>query len=125
MQPILPKTVPSARRVPLGNLLTRFVTGAALLALVGPAVHWLSLIDPSPARMTVNFHTAFSVIAAIVFLPLTEPVATLCRRLLPERPVTHDPGKPRHLDPNVLDTPAEALGCALRFTLLHVPSYDL
>ena len=28
-----------------------------------------------------------------------------------------DPGKPRHLDPNVLDSPAEALGCALRETL--------
>ena len=28
-----------------------------------------------------------------------------------------DPGKPRHLDPNVLDTPAEALACALRETL--------
>ena len=27
------------------------------------------------------------------------------------------PGKPRHLDPNVLDSPAEALGCALRETL--------
>lgn len=108
---------PAARRVPLGNLITRLVTGAALLAVIGPAVHWLSIVDPSPARLTVNFHTAFSVIAAIVFLPLTDPVAALCRRLLPDKPVADDPGKPRHLDPNVLDTPAEALGCALRETL--------
>jgi len=68
----------AARRVPLGNLITRLVTGVALLAVIGPAVHWLSFIDPSPARLTVNFHTAFSVIAAIVFLPLTEPLANLC-----------------------------------------------
>jgi phosphate:Na+ symporter len=107
----------AARRVPLGNLITRLVTGVALLAVIGPAVHWLSFIDPSPARLTVNFHTAFSVIAAIVFLPLTEPLANLCRRLLPDKPVVDDPGKPRHLDPDVLDSPAEALGCALRETL--------
>jgi hypothetical protein len=37
--------------------------------------------------------------------------------VLPAKPVTDDPGKPRHLDPNVLDSPTEALGCALRETL--------
>ena len=55
--------------------------------------------------------------AALVFLPLVDLVAALCRRLLPDRPVADDPGKPRHLDPNVLDTPSEALGCAMRETL--------
>jgi len=52
-----------------------------------------------------------------VFLPLIDPMARLCRRLLPDRPVTEDPAKPRHLDPQVLDTPAEALACAMRETL--------
>jgi phosphate:Na+ symporter len=75
------------------------------------------MIDPAPGRLLVNFHTAFSVVAAIVFLPLIDPVAAFCRRLVPDRPQTDDPGKPRNLDPNVLDTPAEALGCALRETL--------
>ena len=41
----------------------------------------------------------------------------LIRRLLPDRPVSDEPGRPRHLDPNVLDSPAEALACALRETL--------
>src|SRR5258705_155528 len=36
----------AARRVPLGNLIPRLVTGGALLAVIGPAVHWLSFIDP-------------------------------------------------------------------------------
>jgi len=84
----------AARRVPLGNLITRLVTGVALLAVIGPAVHWLSFIDPLPARLTVNFHTAFSVIAAIVFLPLTEPLANLCRRLLPTSPWSTTPASP-------------------------------
>jgi phosphate:Na+ symporter len=106
-----------ARRVPLGNLITRAVIGAAVLPFLVPIHHWLAYIDPAPARLLVNFHTAFSVVAAIVFLPLIEPLATLCHRLVPSRPQADDPGKARHLDPNVLDTPTEALACSARETL--------
>jgi phosphate:Na+ symporter len=106
-----------ARRVPLGNLITRAVVGVALLPFLEPILHWLTIVDAAPARVAVNFHTAFSLVAAIVFLPLTGPLAALCRRLLPSRPQADDPGRPRHLDPNVLDTPAEALACAMRETL--------
>lgn len=106
-----------ARRLPLGNLITRVAVGVALLPFLGQLHQWLMFVDPAPGRLLVNFHTAFSVIAAIVFLPLIDPMAALCRRLVPDRQQTDDPGKPRSLDPNVLDTPAEALGCAMRETL--------
>lgn len=106
-----------ARRVPLANLMTRAIVGMALLPFLGPAVEWLSMIDASAARLPVNFHTFFNVAAALVFLPLVDVIAWACRRLLPAKAVVDDPGKPRHLDPNVLDSPTEALGCALRETL--------
>lgn len=107
----------AARRVPLANLMTRAIVGAALLPFLGPLVDWLTLIDGSATRMPVNFHTGFNAVASLVFLPLVDVVAWGCRKLLPDKPVADDPGKPRHLDPNVLDSPAEALGCALRETL--------
>lgn len=106
-----------ARRVPLANLLTRAAVGVALLPFLGPVVGWLTLIDPSVTRLPVNFHTGFNVVASLVFLPLVDAVAWACARLLPDRPVTDDPGRPKHLDPNVLDSPTEALACALRETL--------
>ena len=106
-----------ARRVPLANLMTRAIVGIALLPFLGPIVEGLSMIDASATRLPVNFHTAYNIAASLVFLPLVDVVAWACRRLLPAKPVVDDPGKPRHLDPNVLDTPAEALGCALRETL--------
>lgn len=106
-----------ARRVPLANLLTRAIVGVALLPFLGPIVHFLSMIDPSATRLPVNFHTGFNVVASMVFLPLVDVVAWACRKLLPDKPVADDPGKPRHLDPNVLDSPTEALACALRETL--------
>lgn len=106
-----------ARRVPLANLITRGIVGMALLPFLGPVLQAMTWLDPSAARLAVNFHTAFNIATAILFLPLIDVVAWACRRLLPDRPVTDDPGRPRHLDPNVLDSPAEALGCALRETL--------
>ncbi|MBM3647930.1 MAG: Na/Pi cotransporter family protein, partial [Alphaproteobacteria bacterium] len=93
---------PAARRVPLANLMIRTAVGVALLPFIGQAAGWLAAIDPSIGRLPVNFHTAFSVVAAVVFLPLVDVVAWACRRLLPDRPMADDPGKPRHLDPNVL-----------------------
>jgi phosphate:Na+ symporter len=106
-----------ARRVPLANLMTRAIVGIALLPFLGPIVEGLSMIDASATRLPVNFHTAYNIAASLIFLPLVDVVAWACRRLLPAKPVVDDPGKPRHLDPNVLDSPAEALGCALRETL--------
>lgn len=106
-----------ARRVPLANLITRGIVGLAILPFLGPALQAMSWIDPSATRLAVNFHTAFNFAAAIFFLPLIDVIAWVCRRLLPDKPIPDDPGKPRHLDPNVLDSPAEALGCALRETL--------
>jgi phosphate:Na+ symporter len=106
-----------ARRVPLANLMTRAIVGVALLPFLGPIVEGLSMIDASATRLPVNFHTLYNVAASLIFLPLVDVVAWACRRLLPDKPVIDDPGKPRHLDPNVLDSPTEALGCALRETL--------
>jgi phosphate:Na+ symporter len=106
-----------ARRVPLANLITRGIVGLAILPFLGPVLQAMNWIDPSATRLAVNFHTAFNFAAAIFFLPLIDVVAWVCRRLLPDKPVADDPGKPRHLDPNVLDSPTEALGCALRETL--------
>jgi phosphate:Na+ symporter len=91
--------------------------GIALLPFLGPIVEGLSMIDASATRLPVNFHSAYNIAASLDFLPLVDVVAWACRRLLPAKPVVDDPGKPRHLDPNVLDSPAEALGCALRETL--------
>jgi phosphate:Na+ symporter len=108
----------AARRVVLGNLIIR--AGCVVLAL--PFVSLLALtiakLSPEPARLAINFHLAFNLALALVALPLLGLLAQLVTRLLPE-PVSNvaDRRTPRHLDPSVLDTPSEALACALRETL--------
>jgi phosphate:Na+ symporter len=109
--------VPAARRVPLGNLLMRLTVAAATLPLADHAVTILSIVTPDPARLTINAHTAFNLVLAIVFLPLVPLVARLCARLLPDKAAIEDTGQPRYLDAQLLEHPAEALAAAARETL--------
>ncbi len=108
----------AARRVVLGNLILR--AGCVVLALpfVGLLAVTIAKLSPEPARLAVNFHLAFNLALALVALPLLGLLAQLVTRLLPE-PVSNvaDRRTPRHLDPSVLDTPSEALACAMRETL--------
>ncbi len=107
----------AARRVALGNLVAR--TAMALIAL--PFVAYLpSLVAWTadlPARQVLNFHTAFNLAVALVFLPLLDPLAKLATTFLPAPAVAPDKTTPQHLDPTVLDNPTEALACAMRETL--------
>lgn len=108
---------PAARRVPLGNLLMRLVGAVAVLALIEPAQRWLGRVEADPARFVVNAHLAFNLAVALVFLPLVGAVAALTKRLKPDDKVSEDPGRPRYLDPAILDTPSLALAAAARETL--------
>ncbi|MCP8940809.1 Na/Pi cotransporter family protein [Alsobacter sp. SYSU M60028] len=107
---------PAARRVPLGNLLMRFAVALPLLAVLGPLEQLVSeWAFFSPGRLVVVAHTAFNVLVALLFLPFTGLVARLCERMIPDAPA--DGSAPRHLDPNLLGSPSEALACAMREAL--------
>jgi phosphate:Na+ symporter len=108
---------PAARRVPLGNFAMRLALALPLLFLLPAAASLLAGLEADPGRLTINFHSGFNVLVALVFLPAIGFVAALAQRALPDAPEAADPRKPRHLDESVLDTPSEALACAMRETL--------
>jgi phosphate:Na+ symporter len=105
---------PVARRVPLGNLLFRLSGVAVALPLLAHLPAWLSWLGAEPKSMVVNFHLAFNVALAAIFLPFTAGVARLVERWLPAQPGESLPGTPRHLDATALGTPALAIGNAAR-----------
>lgn len=113
----LAHAAPAGRRVAIGNLLMRATVALPFLFLVHPAADLLGRLEADPARMVVNFHTAFNLIAALALFPCARLFATLTTRLLPDKPLVEDDTKPRYLDADVLDTPSEALACAMRETL--------
>lgn len=108
------KSDAATRRVPLGNLLFKAVGALLVLPLLPWVLDGLSHLDAAPKSVVVNFHLAFNLLLALLFLPFTESVAAFVTRLLPAPPPTELPGQPRHLDRTALDTPPLAIGNAAR-----------
>jgi len=108
------KAAPLVRRVPLGNLLFKLIGVAIALPLLAYLPRWLAWLGDDPKSLVVNFHLAFNVCLAIVFLQLTGRFARVIERWLPTPPADTLPGTPRHLDATALGTPALAIGNAAR-----------
>jgi phosphate:Na+ symporter len=108
------KAAPLVRRVPLGNLLFKGVGVAVALPLLAYLPGWLAWFAADPKSIVVNFHLAFNLGLALIFLQLTGTVGRLVERWLPTPPADALPGTPRHLDATALGTPALAIGNAAR-----------
>jgi phosphate:Na+ symporter len=108
---------PASRRLPLGNLLNRLIGCALVLPFLQPIAAALAQFEPNPSRMAADFHTAFNVALALVFILPLNGLASLMTRLLPDRAKPNDPSTPLYLDETALATPSVALVCAARETL--------
>ncbi|MEX0924277.1 MAG: Na/Pi cotransporter family protein [Rhodovibrionaceae bacterium] len=103
-----------ARRLPYGNLLFRALGMIAVLPVIDLLLPLLSQLGGEPGRQIANFHTAFNLALAIVFLPLLAPIAALLVRVFREPSGGGVEPTVRHLDEGVLGNPKLALACATR-----------
>jgi phosphate:Na+ symporter len=108
---------PVKLRLPVGNLLTRVCGALIALPFLGPISSVLGMAEAGPARLAANFHVAFNVVVALLFVGLLPAVAKLLVRLFPERAAADDPARPLYLDHGAVGTPAVALTNAARETL--------
>ena len=108
------KSEPAVRRVPLGNLMFKVVGVIIALPLLHWIPEWLGWLSTDPKAMVVNFHLAFNVALALIFVQMTGTFARWVERWLPTPKTDALPGTPRHLDPTALGTPALAMGNAAR-----------
>jgi phosphate:Na+ symporter len=111
---------PTAKRLPIGNLVNRLVGVVLGLALLDPISRFMVTIDPDAARSVADFHTLFNLATAILFLPVLGPFARLLVRALPARAVAADPSRPVYLDENAREIPSIALAGAAREALRMV-----
>jgi phosphate:Na+ symporter len=114
----------TARRLPLGILLVRVAGCVVVLPFLSQIAGLLAQIEPAPARLVVNFHTAFNLALAVLFLALTDWVAVLLVRLLPDPPRPADPAKAIHLEEAALDSASVALANAARETLRMADMFE-
>jgi phosphate:Na+ symporter len=117
LPPLIDAPTPAARRLPLGNLLVRAVGVVLALPFLPAITQVLEHVEPAPGRLVVNFHLAFNLALAVVFLGSVAALARLLTRLLPDPPAPADPGRPVHLDVAALDSATVALANAARETL--------
>ena len=109
--------VPEARRVPVGNLIFRVagvIIALPLLPLIEPEI---ANLQPEAWRQVLNFHVAFNLGLACIFIWLIGPVTRLTQRLLPEQERPEDPGKARYLTEGAVENPSIGLANAGREAL--------
>jgi phosphate:Na+ symporter len=104
-----------ARRVATAHAAFKVI---GVLLFLPVSVQFSALVQATtadPARQIANAHSLFNLLLALLFLPFTRVAADVFTRLIP------DTGRRQlgamYLNPNVLDTPAVALGQAVREAL--------
>jgi phosphate:Na+ symporter len=117
LPPLLEAGSPVARRLPLGNTLIRAIGCVVALPLLPFCISLLADLDPAPSRIVVNFHTAFNLALAILFIGPVDRIARFLMKMLPEPPKPDDPSKPIYLEPAALEAATIALANAGRETL--------
>lgn len=108
---------PASYRLPIGNLLNRLVGIVLVLPFLKPIVQHVQVWQPDLAKLTAEFHIAFNLATAILFIGVLDLLSRLLIRLLPDRAQAEDPARPRYLDETALETPSLALADAARETL--------
>jgi phosphate:Na+ symporter len=108
---------PASRRLPVGNLINRTIGVMLALPFLQPIADLFARLDPNATRMAADFHTAFNVVLALVFVFLLDGLASLLVWLLPDPAKVADPATPLYLDETAIHTPSVALACAARETL--------
>jgi phosphate:Na+ symporter len=108
---------PASYRLPLGNLMNRLAGILLIMPFLRPLADQLQALQPDAAKLTAEFHIAFNVATAIIFIGLLGAMARLLKWTLPDRVHEADPSRPRYLDESALETPSLALADAARETL--------
>ena len=104
-------------RLPVGNLINRAVGVALVLPFLQQVTDLFLGFQPNMAKMPAEFHIAFNVILAIIFIGLLDPLAWLLNKIIPASARKLDGLAPRYLDESALETPSLALADAARETL--------
>lgn len=107
----------STVRLPFANLLMRLTLALCILPFLGQIENFIAAHDTDAIRQVVHFHLGFNVALALIFLPLTRPVAWLVHKLIPDRMIGKDDIAPMYLDYKQMETPVVALSAAARETL--------
>src|ERR1700750_610388 len=82
---------PASYRLPLGNLVNRLAGVLLVMPFLRPLADQVQALQPDLAKLAAEFHIAFNVGTAIVFIGLLDGMARLLTWMLPDRVREADP----------------------------------
>ena len=107
----------AARRLAAGSFLFKLMGALIILPFASLLANGLAILIANPREAVVAFHLIYNAVRCCVCLLLVDRVASLSRRLMPDRPVATGALYPMHLDTAALVTPSLALANASREVL--------
>jgi phosphate:Na+ symporter len=107
----------AARRLALGSFAFKLAGALLILPFASLLARGLPVLIANPREATVGFHLIYNTLRCCACLWLIDPVARICARVLPDRPLANGELRPLHLDTAALPTPALALAHAAREVL--------
>lgn len=105
----------NAKRVAMSHVMFNLIGSIIALTLMHQYIAMVRAISPAGniGRQIANAHTLFNVVNTCLFLPFAGHFTQLIKKIMPgEEPVISY--QPQFLDKNVLNTPAVALGLAIK-----------
>lgn len=106
----------AGRRMVIGNLILRGAGALVALPFASLVANGLGALIEDPARIVATAHMLFNIVVALFGLAVLSPMTRLLEKHVADDVALADI-TPRHLDATVLDTPSEAMACAMRETL--------
>jgi len=106
-----------ARRITMGNLYMRFAGVFIAFFILTYFPDIFKFLGEGSERKVVNFHTAFNLGLAALFLPFTGVINKLCKKIIPDALKQSNMSDARYLNEKDLSTPSVALAGATRETL--------
>lgn len=109
---------PAGRRLPLANLICRGIAAILGIFFLTPISNLVSVSPLTPVNTVLAFHVLFNLVVAVAFLPFTQILDRLTRKLLPDGGAEQDRlSAPRYLDGQSLTSPPIALSNAVLETM--------
>src|SRR4051794_32677980 len=96
---------PASYRLPLGNLINRLVGVLLVTPFLHPITDFLQRWQPDLAKLTAEFHIAFNVAMAVIFLGLLRRPAAVAKKGFSHHPQGTHPYPPPALDANAHGNP--------------------
>lgn len=103
----------SAKRAAMAHVMFNVIGAIVFLPLINVLIYLVTNISGDLPRQIANAHTIFNITMTFVMIPFIPLLAKICKKFIPGKEIRMESGS-KYLDKRLLNTPAVAIGQALK-----------